>query len=528
MQELTVSNGVVYFSGDVYGGGHKQLYRVDEKLDGIRFVKKQPINNRGNYTGGGASNLTSVGDLLFFEQYETGGSAKKLWATDGTEAGTHIVNSNSNSWQGSFNSVAFKNLLFFVSATPENGYELWRTDGTESGTFFIKDINPGVAGSNPTKFMVAGDLLYFFAGDNVHGTELWKTDGTPEGTNLVKDINPGISSSYPLDWWSQSADWSRCFAYGNGYLYFTANDGVHGDEPWRTDGTEAGTFMVKDIHPGEKDSKPVNYKFGNGIVYFAAAATSYTTQEPGFVWTYYNSELYRSDGTASGTYMIKDINENDRNGSNINCLMVHDGKLLFAAIDESGVYRLFLSDGTAAGTQPMVKGKAGEEIASPFGFLKENHHIYFCVSKGKAGFEIWRTDGRSEGTVRLCASLKEWAGDAPTQMKMSQGDLYFTTRQSSRLWRTKVFNLADANGTPFFAFPNPFQNHFTIQLRDEIVAEEFDLSLFDYLGKNVYHGKFQGNDQMEITALDNLVPGIYMLTLKYGDKSYSQKLIKSE
>ena len=32
-------------------------------------------------------------------------------------------------------------------------------------------------------------------------------------------------------------------------LYFMSNHGVHGRELWKTDGTEAGTFMVQDIAP---------------------------------------------------------------------------------------------------------------------------------------------------------------------------------------------------------------------------------------------------------------------------------------
>ena len=42
-----------------------------------------------------------------------------------------------------------------------------------------------------------GDTLFFTADDGVNGNELWKSDGTEAGTVLVKDINPGSGSSSP-------------------------------------------------------------------------------------------------------------------------------------------------------------------------------------------------------------------------------------------------------------------------------------------------------------------------------------------
>src|SRR4051812_40360729 len=104
----------------------------------------------------------------------------------------------------------------------------------------VLDINPGAPGSTGVTEVVAiGSTAYFTAGEGVHGSELWKSDGTAAGTALVKDIYAGSGSSSPNN-----------LTNFNGALYFAADDGVHGTELWKSDGTAAGTTLVKDIFPG--------------------------------------------------------------------------------------------------------------------------------------------------------------------------------------------------------------------------------------------------------------------------------------
>jgi ELWxxDGT repeat protein len=113
--------------------------------------------------------------------------------------------------------------LFFL-ALDEHGWEPWTSDGTADGTHLLLDVNPGSLGSGDEwrNLVPVGDGLAVFAGsDGVSGVELWFTDGTTSGTRMLQDVWPGPRGSDPA-----------AFFVANGNLFFSANDGVHGREPW--------------------------------------------------------------------------------------------------------------------------------------------------------------------------------------------------------------------------------------------------------------------------------------------------------
>jgi ELWxxDGT repeat protein len=192
----------------------------------------------------------------------------------------------------------------------------------------LADVNTLGASSTPQTFTAVGPTTFFLADDGVHGQELWKTSGATAGTTLVKDINPGPVG---FDIYSMTNV--------NGTLLFFANDGVHGEELWKSDGTAAGTALVST----EFDTR---YMTGmNGKVYLSGEdATA-------------GRELFETDGTAAGTTLVKDINPgigssspDARVGTGRDQFAVLGGKLYFGANDGTNGRQLWSTNRTTAGT----------------------------------------------------------------------------------------------------------------------------------------------------------------------------------
>lgn len=150
----------------------------------------------------------------------------------------------------------------------------------------LRDVNLATRDSAPQAIIQVGPVVYLLADDGVHGYELWRTDGTAAGTALVKDLNPGAGHAL-------RPEYSPRLTNLNGTLFFVATDGTAGYELWKSDGTEAGTVLVKDINPGPGSSLP-NLLTVVGDLLFFDANNGVAGIEP-----------WRSDGTAAGTQLVK-------------------------------------------------------------------------------------------------------------------------------------------------------------------------------------------------------------------------------
>jgi ELWxxDGT repeat protein len=169
-------------------------------------------------------------------------TSPELWCTDGTSGGTRLVTAR----VPRFTAVSAFGRLFLVAGDAG----LWVSDGTDAGTRKISTVRPSWA-------VGAGSGLLFFSS----GKGLWRSDGTAAGTFPLRDFSEFCSNPF------------RPFVDGGVVTFFQADDGVHGCEPWQSDGTPGGTRMIADIAPGADNSAPLGWTHAlsfDGDFYFGA------------------------------------------------------------------------------------------------------------------------------------------------------------------------------------------------------------------------------------------------------------------
>lgn len=242
-----------------------ELYKISGNPATITLVK-DIVSGTGSST---PYDLVNVSGTLFFSAND--GAGRELWKSNGTSTGTSMVKDiRAGAGANPTNLVNVNGMLFFTADDGVRGVELWRSNGTCSGTQLVADINSGSASSRPVQLVNAGGQLLFVANDGLHGVELWRSDGTSSGTALLRDIMPGAGSAFVDASYEALGNFVGSLPY-----YFWANDGIHGAELWRTDGQASGTALVADIRLGPLSSAlgPLlrgAFESSAGAVYFSA------------------------------------------------------------------------------------------------------------------------------------------------------------------------------------------------------------------------------------------------------------------
>jgi len=291
----------------------------------------------------------------------------------------------------------------------------------------VKDINDGDGNGNPRNPYVFNGSIYFNADDSSGvntggadlGQELWTTDGTAAGTVLVKDIRVGSANSSP-----------NFFFELGGILYFSANEGA-GLRIFQTDGTDAGTVST-------------NNTFSN-LQPIVVGSKAYMTA------TTLGNVFYEFDGTTfqevpdSGAGTATPIG-----GEYIQ----YDGNTIFLYMDYStesdAIGRELYAYDITNQSYSLIKDITGNSSNSGISnFVKIGSTVYF-----EAQSRVWQTDGTDPGTVAVAAAMNAGV-DNVRNFYGWLGDLYFEGDDGNgdQLWKydpvadtvTNLSNISGAN-----------------------------------------------------------------------------------
>lgn len=276
------------------------------------------------------------------------------------------------------------------------------------------EINPGSASSSPSNFIQTGTdndfQVFFLATTASEGRELWVTDGTAAGTHLVKDINVGTTSTTITN-----------MVQVNGDLYFIATVGAE-TSLWTSDGTSAGTIQVTDINASGNDA--VSGLVASGSTLYFSATTAAT-----------GAELFRySSGSVTLAY---DANPGAGSSSPTQITVVTSSMVLFVGNNGVNGAELMRFGGSGNGLVADIRsGATGAGITSLMK-LEVVNSVIFAANNGTSGIELWRSDG---STVVMIQDLQVGSGSSsPTSLYADEGSarVYFTATTSatgSELW----------------------------------------------------------------------------------------------
>lgn len=308
--------------------------------------------------------------------------------------------------------TTFQGKVYFSANDSLGNQELFVSDGTDTGTIMLKDICPGTCSGDPQELFNGGNRLYFDVG--AFPRRLYGCDGTANGTDTVN---------------TTVTDGGTLFANLNGETFFVGGTfSSTGNELFKTNGTSAGTVLVKDVYTGVTGGMTGNlYPVGNKLFFVANDLAGYG--------------LFVSDGSVGNATKVLSMNVNV---AFFKYLGTHNSIFYFSQNDSVHGNELWASDGTIGGTVLLDLNTDVDGSSDPRGFAVMNNEVYVIANGGSAvGKELFKTNGTVGGTS-LVKDAAPGADDGVKSDLMAVGTQLYFQGYTSGLNNTELWS---SNGT---------------------------------------------------------------------------------
>ncbi|MEQ9101763.1 MAG: choice-of-anchor D domain-containing protein [Imperialibacter sp.] len=328
---------------------------------------------------------------------------------------------------------------------------------------------------SPTNISIANGVAFFSNDEAAYGGELWMSDGTIESVKMIKDIASGTSSGT-----YEGSGLSVEYVPGTGY-FFTANDRIHGPELWKSDLTDEGTSMLKDIRVGPWGSLPSNFYVFKDMLFFL------TEKETAV------HEIWVTDGTEIGTQRLFD------HSNTIGAIEYHTlGDWLYYVIrNNSFFYELWKTDGTSEGTE-LVETLGQFYIANEDPFIPLNETLIYIKKSEGYGYDYFSLSAESNeqiyhsetgylgGYTVVDDYLLFWEGDNLLNSTMLGTD-------GSAEGTTLLYDLTESSGVKRIDNPFNFKSDLVFQGEKDGITSIYRLPILHSSAELEYKGTQQSS-----------------------------------
>ncbi|MBZ0143047.1 MAG: hypothetical protein K8F56_05665, partial [Rhodocyclaceae bacterium] len=350
--------------------------------DLLYLVAHLPIENHGGHPG--RSDGTESGTRLLTGDFGDGNVVDGVSVLDdGTVIGTTDIGEASLVWSAQGDEAiplvelsdwcdvrhtcpigyippSAGSVSLFTGWSMAQGGEPWSLDGTPAGTGIFLDLVPGAESSEPAAWVDLGDEVWFAAVDAANNESVWRSAGTPATTSplcVVGDEPSGrLTTIWPID-------------AGAGRFYFLRPRDESSTDLWYVDTPATAPLLVHGGFARWRIGRPL------GVVTGKVLFTAREAKDPGF-----GEELWVSDGTGAGTRLLRDLHPGPTD-SEIRSGAVVGGGLVFSACEPVAGCELWRSDGTTAGTVLLLDLVPGTASSRPRGFTRIGEHVYFTAER---------------------------------------------------------------------------------------------------------------------------------------------------